>query len=1016
MKLGEYLQPETPKAPTSMRLSEYLSDTEETKTWVDTAIDYVTKASSVLFSLETGSKSIGAGIAEELSFGALEAKEEDKKNTIPYAVGRVVGSVASLYTVATGLGAIGFGAKVAQIGQAATAISKYGPRFIPRAMMVGGTFLTHSTLTETVDQLKSGGKDIAGAGVRVLKDTGMGVLIGGIGGVANRMTAVTSAAGIGFTFGSGDALDRTIQGLTFGLFELVGSKGRDAKLRQEAVNSIKENLTKYAVNKGMPEGAAKQAAETFVVNQAAKVGGMEKVLSSQENTLSYLETLNRNIFRANAKSAVNPEVKGITFDEVVKSSTEVVKPTTPVAPAPQITVSDQSKVIQTPAPISMTDQSKVEQPQGEVKTELTPEEQLITNVEPPAEPPAIEDIGGNNIDPYDKVVNIEKKKRPSSVAKDIKEFVDKVFIPISTRLSVIDESLRDAIRKHAFSVNISTKKDMDSVVPFLNKLKAMSSEDSIKLDFALKNGDVDFIDSIVSKYDAKKDFDSVRKTLDNIYARAKDAGMDVGYIPEYFPRRISDTEGYLKFLRGTEDWGSIRKALQQAESDIGRPLLEEEKAEVINSMIRGFGKEKISVTRPSNVKERKIIQLTPEMNAFYKDSGVSLTEYIKSMNDNIEARKFFGKEKNLENSIGNYVARLVDDKIISPEDEESVRQILKSYFDKRGTHGIVTGFKNLSYVATMGSPLSAVTQIGDLAFSLYKNGFFGTVKNVVGKREITKQDIGLDLIIEEFSDSSKTGKFLTNIFKVVGLEGMDAFGKEVLINGAFDRISSLAKKEDYKLLSELQRVFGDKWKDVLDDLKNRVPTDDVKYMLFAELANFQPIALTEMPEYYVRGGNMRIFYMLKSYTIKQIDAFNNEVLREKNPKDKMLKLFKLAAALIIMNASADTVKDIILGRKTKLEDLVVDNILRVVGFSKWQLYKAREDGIFSTFLQSILPPTPFVDDIYKDAMKLTNKNKKASVSDMRIWQRIPVVGKLYYWWFGGGEEIKNKKKRNSIRD
>jgi len=245
---------------------------------------------------------------------------------------------------------------------------------------------------------------------------------------------------------------------------------------------------------------------------------------------------------------------------------------------------------------------------------------------------------------------------------------------------------------------------------------------------------------------------------------------------------------------------------------------------------------------------------------------------------------------------------------------------------------------------------------------------------------------------------------------------MDAFGKEVLINGAFDRISSLAKKEDYKLSSELQRVFGDKWKDVLDDLKNRVPTDDVKYMLFAELANFQPIALTEMPEYYVRGGNMRIFYMLKSYTIKQIDAFNNEVLREKNPKDKMLKLFKLAAALIIMNASADTVKDIILGRKTKLEDLVVDNILRVVGFSKWQLYKAREDGIFSTFLQSILPPTPFVDDIYKDAMKLTNKNKKASVSDMRIWQRIPVVGKLYYWWFGGGEEIKNKKKRNSIRD
>ena len=158
--------------------------------------------------------------------------------------------------------------------------------------------------------------------------------------------------------------------------------------------------------------------------------------------------------------------------------------------------------------------------------------------------------------------------------------------------------------------------------------------------------------------------------------------------------------------------------------------------------------------------------------------------------------------------------------------------------------------------------------------------------------------------------------------------------------------------------------------------------------------------------------------MLKSYIIKQIDVYNNEVFRKKDPKEKMKNFLKLSIALILMNATADTIKDMILGRKTKLQDIVIDNILRLVGFSKWQLYKTREDGILATFFQSILPPTPFIDEVYKDAMRFANK-KNAKVSDMRIWQRIPVVGKFYFWWFGGGKEIKarrDKKKRSSIRD
>lgn len=653
---------------------------------------------------------------------------------------------------------------------------------------------------------------------------------------------------------------------------------------------------------------------------------------------------------------------------------------------------------------------KLSTPTGEGKTTLRNEKGHAT-ILPPTTPPT-PSIGGAEYDANRITYGSIKKK--GTLGKDVKEFIDKTFVPMSTRLADIDETLRDAIRKHAFNVNIKTKKDMDASVPFMKSMTKMSKEDMLDLDFALKNSDTNIVDQIVAKYNLQQEYQDVRKTLDDIFARAKEAGMDVRYMEDYFPRRISDIDEYLKYLRGTNDWGTISKAIKAEEKVIGRPLMQEEKAQVINSMITGYGKEKIAINRPSNIKERKIVQLTPQMNAYYKDSGVALSEYIRAMNDNIEARMFFGKGVNLDKSVGDYVTNLVDQQIINQADEESLRQLLKSYFEKRGTHGIITGLKNFSYIASMGSPISAVTQIGDLAFSLYKNGYFGTLKAIVQKDKITKHDIGLDLIAEEFTDASKSSKAVSKVFKMIGLDAMDAFGKETMITGAFNRLSKQANENNPELISTLNRVFGNNANQVLADLQAKNPTDDVKYMLFAELANVQPIVLSEMPEYYVKGGNMRVFYMLKSYTIKQLDVYNNEILKEKDPVQKVQKAFRLTLALMLTGLASDEIKNVLLGRKTTLSDMVVDNMLKLVGFSKWQIYKTRMDGLFQTMLQSILPPVPFLDDIYKDAMAYTNKNKKPTVAGWRIWQRIPVVGKFYYWWFGGGSEI-NKEEKNPTK-
>ncbi len=603
-------------------------------------------------------------------------------------------------------------------------------------------------------------------------------------------------------------------------------------------------------------------------------------------------------------------------------------------------------------------------------------------------------------------------KLPPEVRKDINAFTDASFVPLSTRLAKIDPRLRDVMRKFEFNKGLTTHRNIQQAAPFMNKLEAMPVEESSKLDMALKNVDIETINEIVDRNNIRKEYEEVRSTLDDIYNRAKEVGLDVSYIDDYFPRRVNDVEGFLDYLKNSENWSAIDKAIKAEEKATGAPMNSEERAEFINKMLRGYGDSQLRIAKPSNTKSRKIQILDENMNAFYKNSNTTLQEYIVAMESAIAARKFFGLGgKNVEDSIGAYVRDLVDNGIITHEQEKEVRAIVDARFKERGTRGIWNFYKNLGYIYTMGSPISAITQIGDLAFSLYENGFYDSaqgLKSTFSKNKITKQKLGIDPIIEEFSDRSKAGKAVTKIFKLIGLEAMDNMGKETIINGAMNKLSREANANNPELDKELKRVFGSEANKVKEDLKAKEPSDDVKYLLFSRLAKYQPIALSEMPEYYSKGGNLRILYMLKSYTIKQLDVFHNEVFMQMktDPKKAFGNLVKLAAALAAMNAGADVIKDVLLGRPIKLADVAVDNILRLVGFSKYTLYKAKKEGLIDAAYSTVLPPVPFIDDILRDM-----KSKKKEVKDYKIWNSLPFVGKFYYWWFGGGREVIEKEER-----
>lgn len=727
---------------------------------------------------------------------------------------------------------------------------------------------------------------------------------------------------------------------------------------------------------------------------------------------------------------------------------------------------------------------------------------------------------------------LPKVKKPSD------KVIQKIITPISTRLESISPRIKHAVRKFELDSALTENKYAETVKPFIENLSKMPESDYAKYDLALKNGNVEVINSLNSKYNLSNEYSKIRTLLEEIREKALNVGFNVGYVQDYFPRKVINSAEYLEYLSKNSSF--IKEKLK--ELDPKGTMSNEDKITKINSILKGYNG---GITASSSFsKARKVAEITKETNQFYKDSKNALVDYISSMNNAIMVREFFGgenaevkelrtslrrkrgtlkdikdrtpeeakskeigkaqnrlaslnvqlealqkkkdktdeevsrleeledkqtsakryvgklyretaeetkarliedkkaeikeieeelentaSEKNLENSVGAYVKGLIDVGLISPSQEVEVRQILEARFNQRGTHGLVQDVKNIGYIFTMGNPFSTITQIGDFAFTLYKNGVFNTmlgIQKALSSNKISREELGINKIAQEFESDSKTSKLVDKVFKIVGLNKIDSLGKESFINASFNRLQNEAKqainnpqsKEATKFYNYLNSVFGKETYGVMQDLNNGEVTDNVKYLLFSEISDFQPISLAEMPEAYLRSGNGRIFYMLKTYSIKLLDVYRNEVFKQfkKNPKEGLENLIRLTFLVSMLGVGADTLKDFLMGREINLEETFIDNILKIAMFSKYQVDKSKREGIGRVIMSSIIPPSNVIDDLQKDITDEKFRTGEKGLNELRSIKNIPVLGKAVYWWFGGGLKTKEKELTKIYKD
>jgi len=649
---------------------------------------------------------------------------------------------------------------------------------------------------------------------------------------------------------------------------------------------------------------------------------------------------------------------------------------------------------------------------------------------------------------------------PGDTKKALRDFggiISDALDPLSRKLKKISPAIAQAVRGHDKEVSKKTADFINRGSPFLvsmGKLLKDKPELQERLHSHLLNGEYKEIASnILDKVNAPtavyKEMKQMRDVLNEVreYARER-GGIDVGYIEDYFPRIVADYKSFREALgrtRNVEVKNQVDTALEEyaKKNNIGtvEQIPESEAAEVVSRVLRGYPQQQ-GMT-PGSAKMRKIQEVDGQMAAGYKKPGEAFTEYIERMVQATERRNFFyrkaksastvgfqgskdrlgadlGSKMEVADGISSVVMRLQKENNLSSDDVEMLQRLIEARFSSQAVGPAFQFIKNVNYISTMGNFGSAVTQLGDLAYSFHFNGFDNTFQSMFNKKIDFVKMFGLTNVNSDLlNNSGTTAKLLDNVFTVTGLKKLDQFAKNTTMNAIWRKQKQLAAKDANALLDDLRPTFGDDLsRQMVRELQSSNPNSQnlpkaVEELIWYKFLDLNPATLTEMPSLYNKSGNGRIAYMLKSFTLKQFDVFRqagiDDILKAKTLYSQGKKeqaanlatkgvgnLLKLGLIFAAANATTDVIKDTMYGRPTKPDDLVVNNLLKLLGVNRYMAYEFQRKGLGSVVGQTILPPFTVFDRASRDLSAIFGDGPVKG----NTLQGTPLD--LYYWHYLGG--------------
>ena len=675
------------------------------------------------------------------------------------------------------------------------------------------------------------------------------------------------------------------------------------------------------------------------------------------------------------------------------------------------------------------------------------------------------------------------KKWWSKVFDDIRNVTSDMVTPISRQIKNLDKKLGTTLTAEFRNLDLRSGKKTAALkkgaMPFLksmsNALKG-KSQTREKFDDLLLEGDfngiVVLIDDLRSPEKVSQDLriklKQMRDTLEEIRAYAREeGGFDVGYIENYFPRKVKNYKELREFMDNDPELRAATTEIDKAIDEFALKnkinkddLTPEELAEITSRVIRGYP---VTGSIPSNFKPRSIFdqKTLNKLRKAYESPEDALESYIRGTVEAVERKKFLGMVKptkgqviqgegfkdiigadigmraEVDESLAYALAEdLLKGTKFGQEDVEKLRQIIQSRFSGGTESYTMRGLKNLGYLQVMTNFGSAITQLADQVFSIHFNGFGNHFKTLFNRKDMFNFAELTGLSQREFENmgnSDKLSGLLDNLFRKTGLKQLDLFAKNAYMNAAWRKYHKLAQSEggSQKLREELLPYFGERTDRVIKAVRSNAPTNkeppaEVTELVFHKLLDVAPATATEVPASYMKNPNLRIMYMLKTFTIKQIDTFRTAGIsniteggklymtgRAEGSKSKQEKgvrlaakgtkdLVQIATLFAAANAGTDIIKDIIYGRPIKRDELIENNLWKLIGINRYTFYNAKRRGPGKAFIDLLAPPTAVFDRAATDIGGIVGDGKYKGA----MLQGTPLD--LIYWrYLGGLDKIQN---------
>lgn len=664
----------------------------------------------------------------------------------------------------------------------------------------------------------------------------------------------------------------------------------------------------------------------------------------------------------------------------------------------------------------------------------------------------------------------------SKVADEYRAVLDRAVVPsgfvadllgsVSTQIKKISPVAYQALQKFESGKAMTVGTYMKQIQGFEKLQKALPTAQQEDYAVLLANRNYDGAIKLLKQYNVDKVktgrktyrtteeiMASVQAVLEEIQVLRLGSNADAGELANFFPRINKDVDSTRQALGLTSKDNSKIEAMLQRKAD----ELEKEVGELTelqrSNVFDDFLKSRMPPIKDPKAKRRTIADLDNDLIKFYESPTEALTKYISRTTDEIELKRFFSQGKinksdkasaeifqkkgmeiidteiNVDRSIGNYTQELYDNGEITETGMVELRKYLNARLGMgtRSPHRVLSALKSVSNAILLGNPISATTQLGDLfvAANRYgiKNTFSSIVKGVTGRGDINVETMGLEnYIATDLADSTKAGYFLDKALTYSGFRAMDRLGKNTALEAGFKMNKNLAKTEAgvAKLRERWGDVFGDEFDSLVSNLKGGEVTDNVKLLMWHELSSHQPISLSEMPLKYLENPNGRVFYALKSFTIKQLDMLRRSVADEYTKGNKLQAGKNLASYVALVGLGGATVQEIRnaeMGRGFDLEripDNFVNQILATFMASRYIVdNKLMEGDIMGALVEMGAPPTTALENLGKDALSITAALLKGEAPPIKAIRSLPLAGNSMYNLVGGGaEEFLERERRN----